>query len=364
METTAHFKSVFLQPSETFIRLQIDSMSRFRHLAVCSERLDNPVSAGIESVMVPGVDDALVKLTGIMPATSAMLRRRGVVLVHAHFGRDGWAASHLAGRGRRLPLVVSFYGRDATAVPRMEKWRRRYRELFDRADLVLALSDHMKGLLASLGCPPDRTRVHSFGTDVARVAFQRRRIPAGGPVRLLFVGRFVPKKGVATAIRALALMPGCTLDLVGDGALKEEYSALASGLGVADRVDFRGWLDPEAARAAMESAHVLLVPSETAPDGDMEGTPTVIFEAMASGLPVAASIHAGIPEQLGGGACGRLFPEGDAEGLAKAVDSLVSSPGGYADVATSARTRAEQCYDSRLQGMKLEELYRSLIAGR
>lgn len=364
MNVVAHFKSVFLQRSETFIRVQLDSMPGFSHLAACREFLRNPVSGGIPDYIMPPCDFAIRGWTGRMPFTSREFRRRGVALVHAHFGKDGWLASSLAGKSRDIPLVVSFYGRDASAVLRIPVWRRRYEGLFEAADRILVLSDHMKGMLESAGCPAGSILVHSFGIDLRVFRFERRSLPSSGPKRLLFVGRLVPKKGLHTALRAMTMLPGCELVVAGDGPGGAAARELSETLGISGRVVFAGWkTQPEVARM-MSSSHVLLVPSETGADGDMEGTPTVIFEAMASGLPVVGTDHAGIPEQLGFGVCGKIVPEGDWRTMALAVDSLLSSESGWQEIADAARERTEGCYDASVMGRRLEGIYNDLIRNR
>lgn len=360
----AHFKTVFLQTSETFIRLQIDAMPGFDHLAVCRTFASNPVSDGIGHFTPPPLDFLTGRAIRRMPATSLALDRRGVCLVHAHFGKDGWIATRFSGRRRKLPLVVSFYGRDASAVLRMPVWKRRYERLFAEADLILVLSPHMAGLLEAAGCPHDRIRVHSFGIDPARFPFVRRDPPSGDPARLLFVGRLVPKKGLHTALRALALLERCELVVVGDGPGRAAAVSLADDLGIAGRVSFRGWLPRDGVAGLMAGSGALLVPSETGPDGDMEGTPTVIFEAMASGLPVVGTLHAGIPWQLDSGRCGSLVPEGDCEALARAVEDLLSPGSRWTSVAEAARARVESCFDASAQGAGLQEMYSELIRPR
>lgn len=360
----AHFKTVFLQRSETFIRLQIDSMPGFGHLAVCRSYHPNPVSGGIEHFVPPALDFLAGRSIRRMPATSGELGRRGVSLVHAHFGKDGWLATPISGRHRKLPLVVSFYGRDASAVLRIPVWKRRYERLFAEADRILVLSPHMAGLLEAAGCPGDRILIHSFGIDLPRFPFVRRDPPSGDPARLLFVGRLVPKKGLHTALRAVARLDRCELVVVGDGPGRAAASDLAAELGIACRVSFPGWLPREGVAELMAGCRALLVPSETGRDGDMEGTPTVIFEAMASGLPVIGTEHAGIPWQLDSGRCGSLVPEGDHEALAHAVEELLSPGGRWTSVTEAARARVEACFDASVQGGRLGDIYGELILSR
>jgi glycosyltransferase involved in cell wall biosynthesis len=356
METVAHYKHVFLYPSETFVRSQIDAIERYRCLAVCERYLPNEVTQGIPVAEVPRIDSALHKLARIKPLIGLSLMSEDVRIVHAHFGKNGWRALSIAGM-LRVPLVVSFYGRDASAVPRNARWLGKYRRLFRGAAAVLVLSEHMRGQLLDIGCPPEKLHLQPFGVDTQAVEFRPSRLPAGGSVKLLFVGRLSRKKGILTALRAMPGLPGCVLRIAGSGEMETEVLSEVKKLGLTDRVELLGWLSSDEVTEEMHRAHVLLVPSETAPDGDTEGTPTVIFEAMACGLPVVASSHAGIPEQLDDGGCGLLFSQSDEKGLTKAVTRLTGSPDTYSEIASKARRRVEERYDSRKLAGKLEELY-------
>src|SRR5690606_8159727 len=128
-----------------------------------------------------------------------------------------------------------------------------------------------------------------------------RRPDADGPIRLVTIARLVEKKGIEYAIRAIALLPPALrarieYRIAGDGPLADELTTLATSLGVADRVLMLGWQDQAHVVGHVERAHLMLVPSVTAADGDQEGIPVSAMEAMASGLPVIATQHSGIPE--------------------------------------------------------------------
>ena len=153
-----------------------------------------------------------------------------------------------------------------------------------------------------------------------------RREPEAGKV--LFIGRLATKKGVADAIRAVAGIEHATLVVVGDGPLREELEHLTTELRVMNRVRFLGKRSRVEIAEQMRTASCLVIPSVTAVDGDRDGTPNVLGEAIAAALPVVGSRIAGISEFLIDGATGILFNPGDVNELRDRIQFLfaISNP--------------------------------------
>ncbi len=288
-------------------------------------------------------------------ALRAVIRERRIELVHAHFGDH--AAYYAPAIPRAIPMVVSFYGYDATSFPRKGRGygARVLRRLFRRDAVLLALSEDMRRDLIALGADPAQVEVHHLGVSLERFPFAPRE--PDGELRLLFVGRLVEKKGIFDLLEAIRDLPGVRLDVLGSGALEAEARAAAG-----PNVHFRGALPPTEIPAAMAAADLLVAPSKVARSGDKEGTPTVILEAMASGLPVIATRHAGIPEMVGDGREGLLVPEGDAAALARAIRAAADSPERRAAWAAAAREKVEREFDAVKQAERLEALYARLLS--
>jgi glycosyltransferase involved in cell wall biosynthesis len=149
------------------------------------------------------------------------------------------------------------------------------------------------------------------------------------------------------------------VELVGDGPQRAALSALAARLGIADRVEARGWLPFDQVQAAMARAAMLVHPSI----GLGDAVPTVIKEALALGTPVVASKVAGIPELLDGGACGVLVPPRDAERLADAMAGLLADEGRRRDLAGRGRAFAEETFDMWRNGSRLAGILRATRRG-
>jgi colanic acid/amylovoran biosynthesis glycosyltransferase len=287
---------------------------------------------------------------GALVRTLAALRGEAPFdVVHCHYGVAGLRYG-VAARLWGAPLIVSFYGYDASRYPR-ERGERVYEPLFAAAGRVTSLSPHMDDRLRALGCPPEKLRrvplpvdataaedamqAGSPGTGaIPRLAALARHdtvepaLARTDSVRLLTVARLVEKKGIAIALRALASLresPAIRYDVIGDGPQRAELEALAASLGIADRVRFTGAVSNERVMQEMRDADLFVLPSVTAPNGDEEGTPTVLLEASYAGMPVLATRHAGIPEIVADGVSGVLVAEGDPAALADGLRAMLAA---------------------------------------
>jgi glycosyltransferase involved in cell wall biosynthesis len=198
-----------------------------------------------------------------------------------------------------------------------------------------------------------KVHLHHLGLDLGSIApaFEGR-----APHTCLAVGRLDPTKGFDDLLRAAAIVRGRGLDvdvaLVGDGEQAAALRRLASSLGIADRVHFRGWLAFDAVPAAMRASTMLVHPS----CGLGDAVPTVIKEAMALGTPVIGSTAVGIPELLDGGRCGLLVPERNPERLADAIARLLRDAALRDRLAHAGRAFAEQTFDLWRNGERLANL--------
>jgi len=286
-------------------------------------------------------------------------------LVHAHFGRGGALALPLAS-GLGVPLVVSFYGGDATKEkhyrPRLVPaiYARRLAALQERAAMFVCVSDFVRERLLDRGFPRDKLVVIRSGVDLDLEPGTARKVPPG---YVLFAARFVEKKGAAYLIEAVRLLQaeGRTLPLVliGEGPLEEELRRQA---GVLKNVLFHGWVPNRELRAWMAGAMAVCVPSCAAETGDAEGLPTVVIEAMAAGTPVVGSRHAGIGEAVEHERTGLLVPPEDPQAIAAALRRLSEEPGLRDALAGNARRAAVEQFDARTQSRRLQQILLDVIA--
>jgi colanic acid/amylovoran biosynthesis glycosyltransferase len=278
-------------------------------------------------------------------------------VLHAQFARGGALALPLA-QALGLRLVVTLHGGD---VSKRKNWHgtvlaRRWPALVRQAARFVCVSHTVAEIAAAHGAPPDKLLVLPIGVEVPD-----HPPPAETPTAHLFVGRFVEKKGILTladAIRRLRARGDATpITCVGDGPLRPALEALAQET---TGITLTGWLPPDAVRAHMTRAVSLLVPSVIASDGDTEGLPSVIPEAMAQACPVIGSDQGGIAEAIRPDATGLLVPPGDADALAAAMHRIAIQPGLRQALGGAGYAHAAEHLNAHIQSARLEALLLSL----
>lgn len=295
-------------------------------------------------------------------------------VVQCHFGALGLKAVLLrevgALRGR---IVTAFHGEDIINYPRRFRGDL-YAPLFAHGDLFLPVSARWNDALVAAGCPADRIRVHRMGVEVRRgprsngsaatVATAAAAAAHARPaLRILTVARLVEKKGVADAIRAVSRLPvDYEYVIAGDGPLRAELEALAAAEGVAARVRFVGARSAAEVADLLDAADVFLAPSVTAADGDVEGVPVSIMEAMAAGLPVVSTRHSGIPELVADGVSGFLTAEHDVAGLTRRLSALAADSALRARMGEAGRDIVEREFEIGALTERLEGYYGELLS--
>ncbi len=268
-------------------------------------------------------------------------------VVCCHFGYNGAEAAALKGAGALSGKIVTiFHGVDVSAY--LDAHPDAYAQLREEGDLFLTVNELWKARLEEKGFPSEKMRVHHMGVACSEIAFNPT--PLREPVKLLSVARAVEKKGLIYAIRSLPAVitqhPDLVYTIIGDGPLRKVLEAETTHLGVQTHVRFLG---PQPSRVVFETlseAHVLLAPSVTAQNGDMEGIPVAIMEAMAQGTPVLSTWHSGIPELIEHSVSGYLVPERDSDALARGLLELLSSPQTLSDMSRAARAKVEREFNN------------------
>ena len=154
--------------------------------------------------------------------------------------------------------------------------------------------------------------------------------------------------------------PNAELVLAGEGPLEGHLKEAAQRLGIAQAVCFPGFLGQRELAAAYRSAHLFLHPSQTTKAGDQEGVPNSMLEAMASGLPVVATRHGGIPEAVDSGQDGLLVPERDSRALAAALFEIADNAGIYQTFSRNAAVSVREKFEQARSITMLEGFYREL----
>ncbi|MBV9010308.1 MAG: glycosyltransferase [Verrucomicrobia bacterium] len=291
-----------------------------------------------------------------------VLTREKAELLHIYFGH---IAVHLLPLIRHWPQpsIVSFHGADVGVDLEKRAYREATLEMLSAVRRVLVRSESLRDALAAIGCEESRIVVQRTGIPLEEFAFRQRTAPADGQWRLLQACRLIEKKGLATTLRAFAQFrrnfPGATLTIAGDGPLRSELEELARELQLGDAVRFTGFISQAELRDLLYSSHAFFHPSETGSDGNQEGVPNSILEAMASGLPVFATRHGGIPEVVENGRTGFLVSERDFTSLAQRLIEAVSNPEELFALGRMGSEAVAREFDQREQTRRLEEIYLS-----
>ncbi|MEU0489379.1 glycosyltransferase [Nocardiopsis sp. NPDC006139] len=295
-------------------------------------------------------------------------------VVHAHFWMSGQASLEAAGR-LGLPVVETFHAlgvvkarHQGTADTSPRERIPVERAVAARSELVVATSAEERRELLSWGIAPGRVAVVPCGVDTHRFtpAGPAAPRPRGERVRLLSLGRLVPRKGVDTVIRALARVPGAELLVAGGpapGRLDRDpevgrLRGIAAREGVADRVRFLGAVDRSEVPALLRSCDIAV----NLPWYEPFGMSTV--EAMACGVPVVASRVGGHLDTVVHGETGLLTPERDPRTAADAIAWLASDPQTRAEFGAAAAERARSLYSWAEVARGSEECYRGLLGPR
>lgn len=315
------------------------------------------------------VTDHLADLLAEAPGDAAqavrlavLVRRRAIDHLHAHFGSVSTTVARLAALLAGVTYSFTAHAKDI------------FHEEVDRADLerkladaaaVVTVSDYNREFLTSwYGASAARVRRIYNGIDLATFA---PATPRERPPVVLGVGRLVEKKGFAHLVDAVDLLTGqgrdVRLDLIGGGAEEEALRAQVARLGLGGTVRFLGPLPQDRIREAVTQAAVVAAPCIVGADGNRDGLPTVILEALALGTPVVSTPVTGIPEAVDDEITGLLVPEGDVDALARALARLLDDPELRCRLACTGRKLVEGRFDSRRNTVLLREMF-TQVAGR
>lgn len=379
--------ATFPAPSQTFIRVQVDMLARegARVAVYALARGDDP---GIDGVTVdprrirsaalsrPGV--LLRSLAGVhLPARGAPARAEATL-------RLFWAGLWLApGRGYDATLVefatlarywrlygapwldvrqtlIAVRGSDLTAADNRRRLAREIADGWYEGCIFLPVCQSLAVYLRELGVPSGDIRVHHSGLDLEQFPFDPRALREG-PLRIACAGRLTAKKGHVHLVRTVATLRergrDVTLDILGDGEERSTLEREIAALGLGAHVRFAGTLAHAEMIARIREGDLFALHSVTAADGAEEGIPNVLKEAMALGVPVVATRHGGIPELIDNGRTGHLCDEGDAGGMADAVERWLDAPAAETrSMLEAARRCVEDEFDARRQAATLLRL--------
>ncbi|CAG7647754.1 glycosyltransferase [Paenibacillus allorhizosphaerae] len=353
MNRIAVIRSTFLPISETFIYGEIRQMKKYDPYVFCRKRLNEHRFPHAQV----HIDPRFVKL-------NMMLQNRSFQLIHARFAPSGIRMIPFKQKWK-VPLVTSFHGYDTPGSNIMKKHRTSLQRLFKIGDCFTVPCQAMKRELIKHGCPADKIEVYYSGIDVEQFTYKERFFPEEGPVNIVYVGRLVAKKGPDVLIRAFRQVhrqfPQTKLIMIGDGRLRRRLQQLSKSLRLENHIEFKGALSHQEVAEQLEKAHLFCLPSKKDSMGNQEGIPNALKEAMACGLPVISTFHAGIPELIDDGINGHLVAENSSKKLADKLIGVIRQPETWQQLGWNARTKIESEFNRKAQIGKLEQLFDRII---
>ena len=331
----------FNKPSETFIRSHARLLVPGNTLLIAERReRKTPIDAPLVMMskrwpisVKNGANVAQVLAAALTPARlgssrsqylASILRKHEVKTIMAEYGST---AIHLveAAQIAGCKLYVHFHGVDASKMLRDPAIVQSYNLLFKQAAGVIAPSAFLAKNLADAGCPAEKLHVVPCGVNTETTIPSRPE-----KYRLLAVGRFTEKKSPLSTIAAFAQVakrfPNAHLEMLGDGPLMNEAKQKVESLGLQKMISLPGMVDSKRVQQEMSRASMFIQHSVTAQDGDIEGLPVAILEAMAARLPVVSTLHSGIPEAVLNNVTGYLVPEFDVDAMAERICMLLDDP--------------------------------------
>ncbi len=314
---------------------------------IASSRAVGAVIAGLGAPRTMG--RSLVTLPLAAAHARRIQREDGIDHIHAHFAAYPTLAAWLIRRLTGIPYSFTAHAYDIFL-------DRALALKLDEAEFAVTISETTGGSSpATQASSPTPIEVIHCGIDPLMYECTRRAIPSDGPVTAACVATLEEKKGHAVLLAALASSPRLDrmeLELVGDGPLRADLERQAAALGLSGRVRFRGSLTEAEVAEVLARAHIFVLPSLIAPDGQMEGLPVALMEALASGLTAVSTRQSGIPELIRDGETGYLAEPGDPNDLARALERALT---GDIDPA-KGRALVEEEFDIRSTADRMYEL--------
>jgi len=373
----ASYCATFLKPEMLHIYRQITALKRCRPVVIAQKReeavrypfepvllIAKPFTHFLRRFWFRQLRHAPWQISGTeLRALLRILAKTDARLLHIYFGH---IAVHLLPLipAWQKPSIVSFHGADVIVDMDKAAYRSATREMLDAVKVVMVRSESLRRAVIDLGCDEKKIQLQRTGIPLDEFPFRGRSFPPrgrGGEWRFVQAGRLIEKKGLPVTLHAFARFsgqfPNARLTIAGEGPLLGTLQELASELKIDDRVSFTGFISQEQLRDLFYASHIFMHPSETGSDGNQEGIPNSMLEAMASGLPVFATEHGGIPEAIENGVSGVLVPEHDHEELGRILLDAVQDPDFLSRVGRAGADAVAQKFDQRIQVRRLEDIY-------
>jgi colanic acid/amylovoran biosynthesis glycosyltransferase len=293
---------------------------------------------------------------------AAYLKKNRFDIVLVEYGMTGLAIMNACERAN-IPFIVHFHGNDAYNHKCLERYSDRYRLMFNKAAAVIAVSKDMVEQLVALGAIQEKVSYIPSGADPG--VFSDAAPGKSEPI-FVSVGRFVDKKAHYLTLLAFKQVnekfPQAKLVFAGDGPFLGICKEIANAYGLNGSVTFLGSVSHEKVAEAMRKARAFVLHCITPDSGNREGTPNVIIEASAIGLPVISTKHAGISDVVVHRETGFLVEERDVDAMAKYMIKLLEDPEQAEKMGQAGRERIKQYFTIEISSGKVWQLIKKVVS--
>lgn len=302
----------------------------------------------------------------ILPCLAAKIRAPIVTdIVISHFGTTSVIANKLHSLGLLVgELLTVFHGADISRKDILERYKNDYSELFVQGRAFLPVSHLWKKKLVAMGCPAEKIYINRMGINTDEFHCRELDVPIKMPLSIVTTARLVEKKGVKYALEAMSLLKCKGVEfhyrVIGDGPLMAQLQKSIDDLNLTEHVEFLGYQPQHLVKEILSESDIFLLPSVTAINGDMEGIPVALMEAMASGLLVLSTKHSGIPELIKSGCSGFLVNECSPEGIAEDIYRITEGLYDLQSIRSRACATISNQYSLDVTSVELIDLCRNI----
>lgn len=337
------------EPSESFIKAHLEKIPG-RIFGLHGDWL--PVYTENDIVLASGnksPEEALL----------AFLQENKIDVFLAEYGLTGARVYEICERAG-IPLLVYFLGFDANDKKTLDEYMDKYLVMFKKAYALLCVSEEMRQKIISMGAAAEKVYNIPCGVDLGIYEEATKTKYFNNRKNCLAIGRFVDKKAPYLSILAFKevrdSIPDAKLIFYGNGDLFETCKGLIKALNLENSIELRGYCKHSDLPSIMEEADIFIQHSVTTSYGDSEGSPVILIEAGAAGLPVVSTKHAGINEIVKNGETGILVDEYNIKAMAESIIKLLNSPELRLEFGTEARKHISEYYSMDKNIAKLYNL--------
>lgn len=259
----------------------------------------------------------------------SIIRENNINIIHCNYGQNAIKFIPII-KQTKTALICHFHGFDSSQLLNSSIYVRNIKKVFRLVNTTITVSNDMTKRLEGYGLEPKKNRLIHYGTDLAKIKTIKKEKATGGKIIILHAGRLTEKKGVPDLISVFAKVfhkyKNLELRIIGSGEEEEKVRNKVCELGISNVVQLQGSRPHDYVLKEMKQADIYILNSRTAENGDMEGYPNTIIEAMACGCAVVSTIHAGIPDAITNELDGLLIPERDNRALEIAIERLIADP--------------------------------------